>query len=378
MALSSELVATTDAFEALRPEWNDLVSRMERPEIFHYWEWNWFYFRHYRAGDEPFIVVLRDTGGTLVGLAPFCRRRVRRLGLLVRVLDTLVVNLADYRNVLVDGALHRQVVVEPLLDLLHERGDDWDLIDISQLNTADGTSLHLLNGAQHRLDWVVRCHFLTAVALRSLRGARMVENDTRLRRLRNRKKNLEKAGFTFTVGRPDRTDLWPAFCALHRKAWPSSALRDPQGPAFFDDLRRHGALAGKLEFSFVEFEGKVVAAHFGFVDAGKVYFYMPVMDDAFRPQRVGGALLCAMIEHYTPTHELFDFLRGTEGYKLWYTDQLSMNLRLVIHRSASVRAFFYNFAGIVRQTMIWFGLPKAAVQAARRLLARRRAAAPRA
>jgi hypothetical protein len=83
-----------------------------------------------------------------------------------------------------------------------------------------------------------------------------------------------------------------------------------------------------------------------------------------------------MIEHYTPTHELFDFLRGTEGYKLWYTDELSMNLRLVIHRSASVRAFVYNFVGIVRQAMIWFGLPKAAVQAGRRLIARRKAATP--
>ena len=376
MGLSAELITTTGAFEALRSEWNDLVSHMERPEIFHYWEWNWFYFKHYRTGDEPFIVVLRDPKGKLVGLAPFCRRQVRRLGLRIRVLDTLVVNLADYRNVLVDGALHRQAAVEPLLGLLHEQGDIWDVIDISQLNTADSTSLHLLNSAQHRLDWVVRCHFLTAVALRALRGRRLVENDTRLRRLRNRKKNLQKAGFTFTIGRTDRIDLLPAFCELQRKAWPSGALRDPQGPAFFDDLRLGRALAGKLEFSFVEFEGKVVAAHFGFVDAGKVYFYMPVMDDAFRQQRVGGALLCAMIEHYTPTHELFDFLRGTEDYKLWYTDELSMNLRLVIHRSASVRAFAYNFAEIVRQSMIWFGLPKAAVQAGRRMMARRKAAPP--
>jgi CelD/BcsL family acetyltransferase involved in cellulose biosynthesis len=373
VALSSELITTGEAFEALRPEWNDLVARMERPEVFHYWEWNWFYFRHYRTDSEPFIVVLRDPKGKLVGLAPFCLRRVRRLGLQVRVLDTIVINLADYRNVLVDGAVHRELAVEALLDLLHDRGDSWDLLDISQLNTADSTTMHLINSAEARRDWVVRSHFLTAVALRALKGRRLVENETRLRRLRNRKKNLQKAGYTFTIGRPDRLDLWPAFCDLHRKAWPSSSLRDSQGPAFFDDLRLQGALADKLEFSFVEFEGRLVAAHFGFVDAGKVYFYMPVMDDAFRQQRVGGALLCAMIEHYTPTHELFDFLRGTEGYKLWYTDELSMNLRLVIHRSASVPAFAHNVREIVRQALIWSGLPRAAVQAARRMMTRRKA-----
>lgn len=125
---------------------------------------------------------------------------------------------------LVDGALHRKAVVEPLLDVLHERGDVWDVIDISQLGTADSTSPHLLNSAPHRTDWVIRCHFVTAGAVRALGGQRLVENDTRRRRLRKRKTKLQEAGFTFSVGRPDRIDLWPAFCELHRKAWPSRAL----------------------------------------------------------------------------------------------------------------------------------------------------------
>lgn len=370
MALSAELITTTREFEALRPEWNDLASRLERPEIFHYWEWSWFSFRHYRAGDEPFIVAMRDATGKLVALAPLCRRHVRRCGLRVRLLDTLTTDLADYRNLLVDGALQRQAAVEPLLDLLHERGALWDVLDVSQLSTADSTSLHLFNGAQHRPDWSVHGHPLTAVAMRGLGGRRVAENDARLHRLRNRKRSLEAAGFIFSVGRADRTDLWPAFCALHRNAWPSSALRDRRGTAFFDDLRRSETLAGRLEFSFVEFEGRIVAAHFGFVDAGKVYFYMPAMDAAFRRQQVGGALLCAMIEHYTPTHALFDFLRATEDYRLWYTDTLALNLRLVVHRSASVRAFAYNFAESARQALTRLGhLPRAV----HRLLARRTA-----
>lgn len=369
MALSTECVTTTELLEALRPEWNALVSRMERPEIFHYWEWNWFYFKHFRHGDRPFVVTVRDRG-KLVGVAPFCIRQTRRLGIPVRIVETLVVSLADYRNLLIDGDVHRLPVVDAILDLLHERGDDWDVIDLTQFNTADSSSAHLLNAAQRRLDWVVRCQVVTAIAVRTLQGGRLVENRTRLHRLRNRLKSLRKQGFSFSVGQRPTPALWSAFADLHRAAWPGSPLHDRAGIAFYDDLRQSEGLADKLEFSFAEYEGRIVAAHFGFVDAGKVYFYLPVMDQAFRQHRVGAALLCAMVEYYAPTHRLFDFLRGMEDYKLWYTDDLSLNLRLVIHRASSVRAFLYNLPEIARLTLIASGLPKAAVAALRRQRAR--------
>ncbi len=376
MALSTELVTTVQAFEALQIEWNDLASRMERPEIFHRWEWSWFYFRHFRIGDEPFVVTVRDGGRKLIGLAPFCVRRARRFGIQVRVVETLVVNLADYRNLLIDGAQHRLPIVDGILDLLRAHGARWDLIDVSQFNTADSTSAHLLNAARRRLDWVVRCHVLTAIAVRALQGGRLVENRTRLHRLRNRLRNLRQQGFRFAIGQNPTPELWSSFAKLHRVAWPGSPLHDRVGIAFYDDLLRCEGLAGKLEFSFAEYEGEVVAAHLGFVDAGKVYFYLPAMDRTFRRQRVGAALLCAMVEHYAPTHQLFDFLRGMEDYKLWYTDDLSLNLRLVIHRAASFRAFVYNLPEVIRLTLIAAGLPKAAVAAVRRLRQRRAAPEP--
>jgi hypothetical protein len=106
-------------FEALRDEWNGLVASMERPEIFHYWEWNWYYFRHYRADDQPFVIVVRDSSGPIIGIGPFCIRRLRRLGYPVRVLETLLVNLGDYRNVIVHGDFHRGTVVKAELNGQH-------------------------------------------------------------------------------------------------------------------------------------------------------------------------------------------------------------------------------------------------------------------
>jgi CelD/BcsL family acetyltransferase involved in cellulose biosynthesis len=219
-----------------------------------------------------------------------------------------------------------------------------------------------MTGAQAQGDWTVRTQMLSTVAMRRLGSGRVVERPTYLRNLRNLRKKLQKAGYTFNIGCADRTDLWPAFCELHRAAWPSSPFHEQRGRDFFDDLRASGTLSGKLEFSFAEFEGKLAAAHFGFVDAGKVYYYMPAMDAAFRPQRVGGALLWSMIDHYNGTHDVFDFLRGTEDYKLWYTDELDVNIRLVIYRSTSLAALMYNVPDIARQSAAATGLPKAARQ----------------
>jgi hypothetical protein len=110
--------------------------------------------------------------------------------------------------------------------------------------------------------------------------------------------------------------------------------------------------------------------HFGFVDARKVYFYMPAMDRSFRQERVGAVLLSAIVDHYAKSHEAFDFLRGMEDYKVWYTDGLDMNMRVVAYRTASFAAFIYNLRESIRRFAVDLGLPKAVAQAARRIMSK--------
>ena len=214
--------------------------------------------------------------------------------------------------------------------------------------------------------------------MRDLTGGRVVENKRQVSQIRNRLKTLQKRGFTVHIGCKDIDRYWPVFCELHRAAWDSSALHDIRGRQFFDDLKRPEGLLDKLEFSFIEYEGRPVAMHFGFVDRRKVYFYMPAMDRAFHKERVGAALLCALLDHYQGTHECFDFLRGLETYKTWYTDDLDANLRLVISRSTNVAAFAYNARDATRRYATELGLPKGIVQMVRGWIGRlkRRKAAP--
>ena len=120
---SAELVTTLEAFETLKGPWNELVANMECPEIFYLWEWNFLYFRHYRENDRPLIVIVRHSSGRIAAIAPFCVRDVRRFGCLVRVVDTIVAEIGDYRNILVHSAHHRGQVVAAVLGFLHEKSD---------------------------------------------------------------------------------------------------------------------------------------------------------------------------------------------------------------------------------------------------------------
>ena len=373
MSLTIEMVDDLEKFEAMQGEWNELVESMTCPEVFYLWEWNFHYFRHYRKGDNLMIVVVRDASRTIVGIAPLCRKTVRRLGCAVRVMQTIVVDLADYRNFLIRGGVHRGRIVSEILDFLCQRRHAWDVMELMQLCSRDATTMHLASVAQARPEWNVRVNVATPVAVRRYRVDRMAEDTGRLRRVRNRLRALEKRGFQIRVGCTGLDALWPAFCDLHRRAWPSSPFHQAAGCRLYDDLRASAGLGGRLEFSVVEFEGRPVAMHFGFVDEGKLYFYMPAMDPDFRHERVGAVLLYAMVQHYGKSVAVFDFMRGLEPYKLWYTDELEINMRIVVCWSASLPAALYNASEVARRFVIDLGLPKAAVQFVQRGAGRLRA-----
>ena len=195
MSLTIEMVDDLEKFEAMQGEWNELVESMTCPEVFYLWEWNFHYFRHYRKGDDLMIVVVRDASRTIVGIAPLCRKTVRRLGCAVRVMQTIVVDLADYRNFLIRGGVHRGRIVSEILDFLCQRRHAWDVMELMQLCSRDATTMHLASAAQARPEWNVRVNVATPVAVRRYRVDRMAEDTGRLRRVRNRLRALEKRGF---------------------------------------------------------------------------------------------------------------------------------------------------------------------------------------
>jgi CelD/BcsL family acetyltransferase involved in cellulose biosynthesis len=370
LPLSIELITDAAAFESLQTDWDELVGSMECPEIFYCWEWNDVFRRHFRKNDRLLVMLVRDTARALVAIAPFCVRRTRRSGIEVKVLETIVGGISDYGNIFVRKGIHRGKAVSAILEFLRDRRGLWDVIDLWDFCTRDSTTLHVLNLAPACPEWSVRTHVSTPVAARTLGTPSHAEDRQRIHRVRNRMKKLEGRGLRIQVGLEDFASYWPIYCDIHRKAWPDSSFAWPDKQSFYDELCARERMKGRVELSIAELDGRPAAMHFGFVDSRKVYFYMPAVDPDFRKDGVGAVLLYAMMERYRKTHEVFDFLRGVQPYKLWYTDALDLNLRLVIYRSASLAAFAYNLGGVTKRYGVELGLPKAAVQLAKRWAAK--------
>lgn len=370
MALALELVTTVEAFERLRPAWNELVDRMEFPEIFYRWEWSFLFFRHCRPDDELFIVVAREApGGPVAAIAPLCIRRTRSFGISVKVAETIVAGLADYQNILVRKGIHRGRAIDEILAFLAARAERWDVLDLQQFCSRDPTTFQIVNAAQANHDWTVRTHILTPVAVRDLRPGHATEDTGRLRRVRSRLDTLRARGFDVRIGCEDFDAHWPAFRALHAGTWPGSPLgRDKEGK-FFDALVASEGMRAHLDLSLVLADGRIAAGHFGFVDDRKAYYYMPARDGSFRNERVGAALLFALVEHHARTRSLFDFMRTLGRYKTWYTDTIDVNFRIVVHANSSFRGFAHGLFDVTRRFLVELGLPRALL----RLLGRGRA-----
>jgi hypothetical protein len=85
--LHTAVLRNWDAFETLRGDWNRLLGRSGADSVFLTWEWIRTWLDCGARRWQPFIVVVRDTGGAVVGIAPFYVAQYRLLHALpVRVL----------------------------------------------------------------------------------------------------------------------------------------------------------------------------------------------------------------------------------------------------------------------------------------------------
>ena len=311
---------TSDAFDALKPEWNALLKQSASDALFLTWEFQATWWRHLRDGDDLRLITVRDADGGLIGIAPVYGLRTDGDCIALRLIGG--VEVADYLDFIAARGCEREVlraIFEALCAM-----PDWRLLDLRNVPAASPTRALLPALAAERGFAVEERveEVCPVVALPETFDAYLDSLDKKQRheiRRKIRKAHNEAAVSWHVVGAEhDLTTAMNDFIDLHqRSAHYKDDFMTPDMQNYFRALAQQMQSAGWLELAFIEIHGTRAASYFNFVYNDETLCYNSGYDpEAYAVLSPGIVLLSTLIDHsIQQKRKRFDFLQGNEVYK---------------------------------------------------------------
>jgi CelD/BcsL family acetyltransferase involved in cellulose biosynthesis len=342
-------------FARLQTEWNDLLQVCATRTVFLTWEWISAWWTAY--ADEKELFVLRvDAGGRLVGLAPFYRRRVRRLpGVWLRVLQPLGDGSYDseYLDWLSEPGREEQVV-RVVTDYLEAHGDDWEAILVNEIPE---TSPHLpwIRQAGARHGWLpeeipVPCARAVLpesweVYLASLKPRMR----TKVRSLLREFDGSAGVAFDWCQDRENLARRLESLFDLHNRRWRAQGLpgvfEDSSKRAFYAAMSEQFLARDWLRFYSLSIGERYAAQQFCFEYEGVLHLLQEGYDPALAGSEVGNALRAHVFRSCIERGiRVYDFLGGVTAHKLAWGSSVHRSFRIALSRPTLKNALLYHAA----------------------------------
>jgi CelD/BcsL family acetyltransferase involved in cellulose biosynthesis len=321
-SLQVSVVGNESQLRDLAPSWDALAGDIP----FRGFEWAETWWRHYRdPGSRLFTLVVSDEQGDVVGIAPWYLARSSGQGRVVRFLGSGEV-CSDYLSLLAVPEL-AVVVAERLADwLAHEAAPQWSLLDLKGVEENDQTIIqlgqrlaehgHLVDRQADMSCWRTELADTWDEFLATLSKARRARTRTLLRR------TIEAGrAVVHEVSTADELERsFEILIDLHQKRRRSlsqpGCFVSPRFTEFHREMAGRLLARGQLRMLWTEFEGRPIAAEYGFVGGGTIYYYLGGFEPELADENPGwlalGASLKLAIEQ---GYRVYDFLRGDESYK---------------------------------------------------------------
>jgi CelD/BcsL family acetyltransferase involved in cellulose biosynthesis len=330
-----EVVSTNAQLDRLAPEWNELIADSESDNPFLQWEWCSTWWRHYGAGHEPAIILVRDSG-RLVGLAPLYVERgvqARHPGLMQ------FIGTGEVCSEYLGFVLRRGQELDAGRDLIHFLLRDcrihWRQLRLTHVPTNSPTAALLQAGLhdQQRLFRIDRAATSWNIELAPTWDEFLEFVGSKRRgRFRRALRELEKHQFEFheVTSESELDSAWEDLKRLHQARWRRQGMpgcfASSRFAGFHRELLRPLWRRGGLLLSLLRRSGQAVAASYCLRHRGRVYFYQGGIDPEAIQFRPGHCLrVCELRRAIERGDRVFDFLSGDEDYKAqWATDQIEM------------------------------------------------------
>ncbi|MFL5343837.1 MAG: GNAT family N-acetyltransferase [Hyalangium sp.] len=376
--LDVRVVRDEAGFAALEEAWSELLDQ-SAASIFSSWQWLHPWQQRPGGSRQPFLICARDRmTRRLHGLLPLylevqhgAGRRYRRLGLLG---DEGVGS--DHLGPLVRQGEEEKALAALTQGLLSHQ-EEWDLLELLDVDTDSPSTRALVEqlrsaGLGVRFEERNECPFepfepgLTFE--RFLARTRRADNFLRRRRWLERQPGfrIERAESSEEV-----QQALSSFFRLHELRWQGhSQLNTPEAQAFHREAAARLAQRGQLRLYTLWVEGAAVASVHALRHGGTFSYYNAGYDPAWQSKSVGLVLVGTTFQDaIAEGHREYDFLRGTEPYKLEWTTQVRRTARIQIWRPGGPGAWVAHAERLGQQTrrVLRSVLPARALSALRRI-----------
>lgn len=335
---SGLVVQIVDNIETLgRDRWNDLWCRAGPASVFARYEWASAWWDTQGVGGV-LKLYCAESDGKLVGILPLALPDAQRQSNkpMVLVGDEHV----DYAAILIDKNVPH--VLGALLDVVAQdiQNNHGLLFRDVREDTAAGMALSRLVqplSARWLIAQRVRCPRST---LNSERLTSIVNKES----LKRHSRKLAKTGRVEVRHRTDAQQIEPrldCFFEQHIARWagtssPSLFMREANR-ALYRALVRGFDGTGLLIFTEILLDGRMVAAHLGFLSEGDLIWYKPSFDINLAKLSPGEVLIRELFLYASSVGlEGVDFTRGGEAFKSRFCDQVREAVTFEYHPDRSV------------------------------------------
>jgi CelD/BcsL family acetyltransferase involved in cellulose biosynthesis len=368
MGYRIERLNTTEDLEQIQMHWAQLAESIPNTPLFLTWEWGRSWWRHFGDQHTLYVLAAWDESGELAGLAPLMIVHERLGPLKIKRLTFLSNGVAspDHLDMLVRSGDDQ--VARAFLDYLTVEAGGWDVLDLNSLAPGShfGTALASSNLRYHESSSKQSCPFIVfpdtwdEYLLNQLSQKRRY----RVRKFAQRFENEFPQQVEFRrIEDPEEIPGVIRFISeMSRAYWESkghaSAFEQDRFEAFHNEMALAAHRQGWLRLYQMKVKDEIIACEYNFRHGDVFYGYQGVFDRKWADYSPGLVLLTHVFQEAIDEGvREFDFLKGDEEYKFYWTDKVRVESRLISARNwrgrlwlAAMRALDRG-VGLARQTL---------------------------
>lgn len=331
------VVTSLEQWRELSKEWNDLLHRSGSDRVFLTSEWLYSWAECFLKADRELYILTVYNDKTLIGIAPWCIRKVRYSGFPMRRIEFLGTpeTGSDYLDVFAKKGKEKEVARSIYRFLFGEAASQWDCFGFLDMPSESLFLLQFLeqmeeDGKYAEVEAGAFCPVFALPKTREDFLARLSPNRRQQysRHLRLLEREGEVRHDFFRRGKIE--PVLKDFKALYQQRWNNA----DELLLFIEKVLLHTQEEDKIQLDLLNVNGKNIAGLLHLRCGESLLMYLMAVDHSFnRNISIGNILVGLSIEKaITEGYSEYNFLKGYEEYKFHWADKGDRSLNLFFYK----------------------------------------------